>query len=65
MASPVTLPPLPPQRRRTPFGAIMLILLGVLFLLVNTGALHARQLFPIFATFTDHRVGTGEDVRLL
>ncbi|MCU1310654.1 MAG: hypothetical protein JWO20_1779 [Candidatus Angelobacter sp.] len=58
MASPTQMPPPPinpqwvrPPRRRSIFGPMVLIFIGVLFLLVNTGAISARNLFVIFAQY--------------
>ncbi len=51
MASPIATPPLPPQRRHTPVGAVLLIGIGVLLLLVNMGVLHMREVFPVFAKY--------------
>ncbi|MCU1285811.1 MAG: hypothetical protein JWO13_2161 [Acidobacteriales bacterium] len=56
MASPTQMPPPPvnpqwvrPPRRRSIFGPIILITIGVLFLLVNIGKVSPRALFVTFA----------------
>src|SRR6266446_1369460 len=57
MASPTQTPPpvnpqwVRPPRRRSIFGPIVLITIGILFLLVNTGRISARNLFMLFAEY--------------
>ena len=41
-------PPPPPARDNTPIGAIVLIVLGVIFLLDNLGILRMHHLWPLF-----------------
>src|SRR5581483_4071804 len=51
MASPIQAPPSPPQPRRSMFGPILLIALGVLFLLGTMGVLHWNHLGRWFAHY--------------
>ncbi len=45
MASPVMAPPAPPRRRKSYAGAVVLILIGVIFLLHNFGVVSAWQFY--------------------
>src|SRR6266446_8755826 len=53
MASPTPVNPqwVKPPRRRSVFGPLVLITIGILFLLVNTGTISARNLFVAFARY--------------
>src|SRR5437899_2230204 len=53
MASPTPVNPqwVRPPRRRSIFGPLVLITIGILFLLVNTGTVSARNLFVAFARY--------------
>src|SRR5438477_12446359 len=53
MASPTPVQPqwVRPPRRRSIFGPMVLIMIGILFLLVNTGRISARNLFVVFAQY--------------
>ncbi len=45
---PLQVEPPPPPRDHTPFGAIVLIVLGVVFLLDNLGVMRMHHLWPLF-----------------
>jgi DUF4097 and DUF4098 domain-containing protein YvlB len=53
MASPTPVNPqwVRPPRRRSIFGPIVLITIGIMFLLVNTGRISARNLFILFSEY--------------